>query len=506
MKVILLTFLAIFLFPILVSAQSPTVEFKCNMSVQIKRGTFDPATDSVWVRGNFNDWAGKDFLLTDQDGDSVYSGTYSNFAVGQALVFKYVRSLDTWEATGNRSLTVTAGINVSECFWEDINVYVPKKYIQVIFTINMELERLKGLFNPATDYVGVRGSFSGWCGAGASTTSTSGDENLELRQRCETILTPSQTNPDLYEGVVTIAAEVDDIVTFKFYHSPDVWEIDNLIDMSQSGRYFVVSQQIFDDGIMLYEAIGFNNETLETVLNQDAHITFTCNTNGAKIVNAPLETEFKTIHIAGGHLPLQWPSGGWPDIDSIKMIKLYDDGTHDDAIAGDKIFTTTITFPIYTPIFVNYKYSANWGTSTNGGSNDNEKLNLNVDAHDLVMYKTVSQGVVADFWGIVLRQCTCDVRKLDNKIPSAFKLEQNYPNPFNPETKISWQIAQSSFVTLKVYDVLGNEVATLVKEEQSEGNYQVGFNNKTNELSSGIYFYQLRAGDFVQTKKMILLR
>jgi len=486
--------------------QSPTVEFKCNMSVQIKRGTFNAATDSVWVRGNFNSWSGFDFELKDTDGDSIYSAVLTNFTEGQALTFKFVHTPDWWEATGNRTLTVIAGANVYECFWEDVNVYVPKKTIQVTFSINMELERLKGSFNPTTDHVGVRGSFSGWCGAIVSTSSASDDENFELAQRCETVLTQSQTNPNLYEGVVPMFAEVGEIVSFKFYYSPDIWEIDNLTDNTQSGRYFVISQADIDAGIMSYDAVGFNNESLETVLNQDAHITFTCNTNRAKIINAPLGTEFKTIHIAGGHPPLQWPSGGWPDIDSTKMIRLYDDGTNDDVTAGDKIFTTTIIFPIYSPLSVVYKFSANWGSPFNGGSNNNEGT-IGRDK-TLKMYKLTTKAIFHDSFGYAPN----DIHNgefIGNAIPSTYKLEQNYPNPFNPETVISWQLAVGNFVTLKIYDVLGNEVATLVNEFMQAGTYNQKFNVETGHapsLPSGVYFYQIHVGDFVQTKKMILLR
>ncbi len=99
-----------------------------------------------------------------------------------------------------------------------------------------------------------------------------------------------------------------------------------------------------------------------------------------------------------------------------------------------------------------------------------------------------------------------------NFTPKEFVLYQNYPNPFNPSTKIKYEIpsvtlrqAQSDImVTLKVYDVLGNEVATLVNEEKQSGIYEVEF-NATN-LSSGIYFYQLKAGNFISIKKMVLLR
>jgi hypothetical protein len=92
--------------------------------------------------------------------------------------------------------------------------------------------------------------------------------------------------------------------------------------------------------------------------------------------------------------------------------------------------------------------------------------------------------------------------------PMSFNLLQNYPNPFNPSTKISWQSPVSSWQTLKVYDVLGNEVAILVDEYRNAGSYVVEFNaaSSIRNPASGIYFYRLQAGDYVETKKMILLK
>lgn len=99
--------------------------------------------------------------------------------------------------------------------------------------------------------------------------------------------------------------------------------------------------------------------------------------------------------------------------------------------------------------------------------------------------------------------------EIDNDlIPTEFVLYQNYPNPFNPSTSIQYAISSTQFVTLKVYDLLGKEVATLVNEDQPAGSYEVEFNPAISikHLASGIYFYRLQAGDFVETKKMILLR
>ena len=94
--------------------------------------------------------------------------------------------------------------------------------------------------------------------------------------------------------------------------------------------------------------------------------------------------------------------------------------------------------------------------------------------------------------------------KNEMHIKKAFALAQNYPNPFNPSTKISYELPARSNVLLKVYNMLGKEVAVLVNAEQNEGLHSVTFNGES--LVSGVYFYILRAGNYIQTKKMILLQ
>ena len=94
-------------------------------------------------------------------------------------------------------------------------------------------------------------------------------------------------------------------------------------------------------------------------------------------------------------------------------------------------------------------------------------------------------------------------------IPNEFSLSQNFPNPFNPVSSIQYAIGSRQFVTLKVYDILGKEVTTLVNEEKQPGTYEVEFNIHSDEgrnLSSGIYFYQLQAGNYLETKKMVLIK
>jgi hypothetical protein len=89
-------------------------------------------------------------------------------------------------------------------------------------------------------------------------------------------------------------------------------------------------------------------------------------------------------------------------------------------------------------------------------------------------------------------------------LPKEYKLLQNYSNPFNPSTKIGYELPNAGFVELKVFDVLGNEVANLVNGEMNAGRHEITFNAKN--LSSGMYFYRIKAGNFVKTMKMILMK
>ena len=113
------------------------------------------------------------------------------------------------------------------------------------------------------------------------------------------------------------------------------------------------------------------------------------------------------------------------------------------------------------------------------------------------------QDATFPVWFVIGSRIT-DVKIEHSPIPQTISLEQNYPNPFNPSTIISYSIPKPSLVTIKVYDVLGREVKTLVNEQKNPGNYKISFNAAN--LASGVYFYQLRSSDYTSIKKMILLK
>jgi hypothetical protein len=175
----------------------------------------------------------------------------------------------------------------------------------------------------------------------------------------------------------------------------------------------------------------------------------------------------------------------------------------------------TVTNTIGNIATVKYDLNGNyiWDIISSGDSMPTRASSIAVDtAGNVYITGNVddTQGQWSDWITLKYTQSPTGVKE-DNSFgdqPVSYSLNQNYPNPFNPSTKISWQSPIGSWQTLKVFDVLGNEVVKLVDEYKPAGSYEVGFNpaSSIKNLASGIYFYQLKAGEFIQTKKMILIK
>ena len=152
-------------------------------------------------------------------------------------------------------------------------------------------------------------------------------------------------------------------------------------------------------------------------------------------------------------------------------------------------------------VFVSTDGGGNWQDLNDGLPDAVQGMDLNITyVNNVIRVMTHGNG---GYERKLLSQIPVGIDP-DPPVVSTFKLEQNYPNPFNPSTTISWQLPVDAFVSLKVYDVLGNEVASLANEDKAAGSYQTEFD--ASNLSSGTYFYRLEAGSFVETKKMILLK
>jgi len=160
---------------------------------------------------------------------------------------------------------------------------------------------------------------------------------------------------------------------------------------------------------------------------------------------------------------------------------------------------------------VTIKYNSSgvqlWKTSFDGGNNENEdRANLiEIDGKGNVIIAGYANqaGHNEDFMAVKYSQ-TVGVAQVSSHIPERFSLSQNYPNPFNPVTNIEFRIAESGFVSLKIFDLLGKEVTTLVSSNLTPGFYKYDFD--ASGLPSGVYFYQLSAGDFTETKKLTVVK
>ncbi len=175
----------------------------------------------------------------------------------------------------------------------------------------------------------------------------------------------------------------------------------------------------------------------------------------------------------------------------------------DSALSGKQVFCLTgigkdVFAATTTGIFHSSDYGTTW-SEMNSGLLDKNVTSMVINGSYL--YVATSSGI----WKFSLSEITSvKNERTVHETPSGFILSQNFPNPFNPATTISYSIPQANFVTIKVYDVLGKEVAILVNEVKSIGNYNVKFNASI--LTSGIYFYRMQAGNFVETKKLIVLK
>ncbi len=195
--------------------------------------------------------------------------------------------------------------------------------------------------------------------------------------------------------------------------------------------------------------------------------------------------------------------------------KLYDDGTNGDVTAGDSVFTRIV---VAAPESLGigskgqvgqvYKFGIYGGDNEGGrgGFGNNHLENID-DSNPTYVIHTQFGSINPAYYHAWDYDCGCPavtgVQEVGG-LPQVYELSQNYPNPFNPSTKIDYSLPAESFVTLKVYNVIGQEVATLVNEMQKPSHYVATFDAKN--LASGMYFYRLTAGSFVSTKKMIIIK
>ena len=201
---------------------------------------------------------------------------------------------------------------------------------------------------------------------------------------------------------------------------------------------------------------------------------------------APLAPQNLTVSASANNHPLlNWTKNNEADIQNYKVYKYV---------------TSEFGWQYYGTVTTNSFEDLNESYPVKGGSGLIHPVQYKVTAVDFHPYESLPSNTVLTYVsGALLEKTNSDELK-----PTEFSLDQNYPNPFNPSTRISYSIKEEGLVTLKVYDILGKEISTLVNENKPKGIYEAEFN--ASQLPSGMYIYKIQAGNFTDVKKMLLTK
>lgn len=264
---------------------------------------------------------------------------------------------------------------------------------------------------------------------------------------------------------------IDDIITYDLRYAKDTLLADPIVKNIESNEY-TLTESLDDNSIYTWNVIARDN--IGSLRISDTLI-FVVNT----ILEppSPFDTYEPLINSEDNTITFSWE-------------KSFDNDPLDYAVY--KLYVTLDT------LSNEYEYSEEVGVDTTYTLENILESNL---------YFWFIEAVDTD--GLVTRSeigvfNIVSVNNENKNVPTEYSLMQNYPNPFNPSTTISYSIPNSDYVSLKIYDIIGNEITTLVNEQKESGNYQIQFN--ASNLSSGLYFYKIQAGSFNQVRKMLLIK
>ncbi len=503
------------------------VWFKVDMSLPLSQGKLT-TSDTVGVTGDFTGWgtSGTGFMrLTKGASDSVYSGLRDSLHSGQTVNFKfiYLHSGVQWEGGpdlkgddivgGNRTYMVPANDSSTyKDFWDRTNPNVKTGSGTVNFKVDMSVMQEVGIFNNTKDSLQLRGSFNGWSGSEYDPP-----QKIKMNQNA---LAPNQyilsyqftneviANKQYKYFVKKIGATGMDTLWVDGYERPVVRGGDNrqiLFDGSASKDTIdwydgVRIDWVIPTGTNLQvkfgvdmtpamdaakQAVPFDpaNDTLYYIAEQPTWARvqqwYRPSNGGEKYLKL---TRVGTSNIWSGTYTMKDPSFNafeyryaWQKGSDASWVFEPDGlGTFDTYRVRYVGQSAARTFPVKSP----------WVMPTDIWTNANVKTDQELNPYDSYL----------KFVGL----------KDENVQPITYSLSQNYPNPFNPSTIIKFSIQKAGLVTLKIYNILGQEVVTLVNKELKTGTYS--FNFDASRLSSGVYLYSIQSGNFFQAKKMILMK
>ena len=473
------------------------ITFQVDMSVKQQEGTFDPTASHVYVRGSFNGWGQTE--MADQ-GNYLYQSPPMDLSEGDVVYFKFFYdNPDTWEGDPNREYVVPDHDAIAGPYWFDRDSVVNiTGNGNILFTVDMSVMQEVGIFDAATDSVQLRGGFNGWSD---SDPARSHMVQNPLIPTMYTINVPFENQP------------VGDILEYKYYvnlANPGIWTDGWERPSDHGGGNRQIEFEASPDQTTGQEYFADVHPCQVIPAGQTVTITFNVDMTPAMdstLQAVPFNPATDTLYWIGEQ-PSFVRTQNWEDTDDMRVLKLTDPD-------GDGVYSATLS--VIGPSFNSFVYRYGY-VSASDGSFIHEPAGFGQFAYRTrYIPQTGPRAFVQpysapqDVWTNQEDKsnqwepnpCENSVRNT-GEIVKTFSLQQNYPNPFNPTTKIRFSIPSKEMVTLKVFNVLGQEVMTLVNQEMSAGSYEVDFN--ASNLPTGVYIYKITAGKYSATKKMMLLK
>ncbi|OGU82141.1 MAG: hypothetical protein A2W11_07430 [Ignavibacteria bacterium RBG_16_35_7] len=480
---------------------SSSVTFNADMRLPLK-GAME-LSDHAYVAGNFTNWGTGAVEMLDANGDSIYTAVINTFTSGDLAVYKFIWSTGaagsgTWETPAgvdvfggdnNRIYGVVDGIDTVSRFWENANPNITLADGNILFVVDMSVANELGVFNPDADSVQIRGEFNGW-----------GDSDP-----ARSLLNQDPGDPNVWFLDVPMEQLVlNDTLIYKFFIKNDPGST----PYANTGWEVAISPSPFGNRDRPIQFMGEPAQAAEYAYFEGIHTdwvvpsgttinaTFSVDMTTATGFNASTDTVVwiprQPFYYAVHNIP--WP-GDYP------RVLILTDANSDMIYEG----TLTINGPDFNGFLYNYGYANASGLTQEAGSQGECRVRYvqQTGPRAFVSPYSFPQDVWTDGEKPEEDPPT-SVDEIPGVIPNTYSLEQNYPNPFNPSTTIRFSIPEAGMVSLSIYNLLGEKVGEVLNQELVTGSYE--FTYDASKLSSGVYFYTIKVGDFTATKKMLLMK
>ena len=485
------------------------VNFTADMKTAFRKNALDPVTGKVYVAGDFNGWDKAQGQLTGPAADSTYTAT---FQINSAQLLHYKFLYDnktggtTWEDDPNKTAWVTDDPtqNVVKRFFNDVDPSLKFADGAINFQVDMSTMYELHFYDPATDSLRVRGAFNGW-----------GDSDHSKAFMNQDPISPN----NFFISIPFVQEKVGQEEFYKFrmqmkteygaftgdaqYERPLSTGGGNrtIVFAGIPNQYTEPTSFYYDD---IYSAFVVPNGQQITV-NFAVDMT---NAMDPALQAIPFDPATDTVFVFNGQAAWAQAMGWTEGMD--RCIKL--------AKSTGNIYTGSVV--VKSPGFNGFTYAYEYGHAADGSLQKEGTGFSNWSWRVRYVPMTSSRHFVQPYTAKVDHWTKAEVKAnteyetwpdglsavedLGKGVPTTFNLDQNYPNPFNPSTKIKFNLPSEQMVSLKVYNVLGQEVTTLVDQQMKAGSYSFDFD--ASKLSSGVYFYRIQAGTFSMTKKMMLIK